>query len=219
MAGDSSPRSLRSGSVRICVAAAAGLLIWLLPAPEGVSADAWRMLAIFVATILGIVLEPMPMGAVALCALAAVTLTRTLELSESLSGFSHPVIWLVVMAFFISRGFIKTGLGARIAYTFMKVLGRRTIGLGYSLVATDLVLAPAIPSITARAGFVSRSRTFSIIRRSRRLTSPPCAVSSRIILSSSSVAEACSPEDLMPTALSIKLLEEFSTQMNGLNIR
>jgi DASS family divalent anion:Na+ symporter len=61
---------------------------------------------------------------------------------------------LVVVAFFISRGFIKTGLGARIAYIFMKWLGRRTIGLGYSLIATDLVIAPAIPSITARAGAV-----------------------------------------------------------------
>jgi DASS family divalent anion:Na+ symporter len=99
-------------------------------------------------------MEPLPMGAIALAGIAAVTLTRTLSVSEALSGFSHYVIWLVVIAFFISRGFIKTGLGARIAYSFMKVLGRRTIGLGYSLVATDLVLAPVIPSITARAGAV-----------------------------------------------------------------
>jgi hypothetical protein len=32
-------------------------------------------------------------------------------------------------------------------------LGRKTLGLGYGLIATDLVLAPpAIPSNTARAG-------------------------------------------------------------------
>ena len=128
--------------------------IWLFPRPESVTADAWHLLAIFIATIVGIVLEPLPMGAVAVCGIAAVTLTRTLGLGEALSGFSHSVIWLVVMAFFISRGFIKTGLGARIAYSFVRVLGRRTIGLGYSMIATDLLLAPAIPSITARAGAV-----------------------------------------------------------------
>ncbi len=128
--------------------------IWLFPRPESVTADAWHLLAIFIATIVGIVLEPLPMGAVAVCGIAAVTLTRTLSLGEALSGFSHSVIWLVVMAFFISRGFIKTGLGARIAYSFVRVLGRRTIGLGYSMIATDLLLAPAIPSITARAGAV-----------------------------------------------------------------
>jgi DASS family divalent anion:Na+ symporter len=144
----------RSVTLRIALSVFIAVAIWLAPRPEAVTAEAWHLLAIFVATIVGIVLEPMPMGAVAVCALAAVTLSRTLSLSEALSGFSHPVMWLVVMAFFISRGFIKTGLGARIAYSFMKLLGRRTIGLGYSLIATDLVLAPAIPSITARAGAV-----------------------------------------------------------------
>ncbi len=139
---------------RLSIAIIVALVIWLIPAPQGVSAGAWHLLAIFVATVVGIILEPLPMGAVALCGIAAVTLTHTLTLRETLSGFSHPVIWLVVIAFFISRGFIKTGLGSRIAYFFMKLLGRRTIGLGYSLIATDLVIAPAIPSITARAGAV-----------------------------------------------------------------
>ena len=36
----------------------------------------------------------------------------------------------------------------------MRMLGRRSLGLAYGLVATDLVLAPAIPSNTARAGGV-----------------------------------------------------------------
>ncbi|UCH85863.1 MAG: anion permease [Candidatus Latescibacterota bacterium] len=139
---------------RFGIPIAVGLLVWFLPSPAEVSTDAWHLLAIFVATIIAIVLEPLPMGAVAVCGIAVVTLTRTLSLNDTLSGFSHPVIWLVVMAFFISRGIIKTGLGARIAYTFMRLLGRRTIGLGYSMIATDLVLAPAIPSITARAGAV-----------------------------------------------------------------
>jgi len=141
----------RSLGMKLGIAAGLGVIIWFLPAPDGVTAAAWHLFAIFVATIMGIVLEPLPMGAVALLGIAAATLTRTLTLGEALSGFSNRIIWLVVMAFFISRGFIKTGLGARIAYSFMSLLGRRTLGLGYSMIATDLVLAPVIPSITARA--------------------------------------------------------------------
>lgn len=141
-------------NIRLAIAIIIAVIIWFLPSPQGVSAEAWHLFAIFVATVVGIILEPLPMGAVALCGIAAITLTKTLSLQDTLSGFSHPVIWLVVIAFFISRGFIKTGLGARIAYFFMKMLGQRTIGLGYSLIATDLVIAPAIPSITARAGAV-----------------------------------------------------------------
>jgi DASS family divalent anion:Na+ symporter len=147
-------RSPQSTGIRLGVAILLAVAIWFSPAPQGVTAAAWHLLAIFVATIVAIILEPLPMGAVAFCGIAAVTLTQTLSLRDTLSGFSHPVIWLVVLAFFISRGFIKTGLGARIACTFTKLIGQRTIGLGYSMIATDLVLAPAIPSITARAGAV-----------------------------------------------------------------
>jgi DASS family divalent anion:Na+ symporter len=119
-----------------------------------------HLLAIFVATILGLILKPLPMGAVAFIGISATAATGTLSITESLSGFGNRVIWLIVLAFFISRGFIKTGLGARIAYMFMARLGKKTLGLGYGLVAADLVLAPAIPSNTARAGGV----VFPILR-------------------------------------------------------
>lgn len=111
-----------------------------------------HLFAIFVTTIVGIILKPLPMGAVAMVGIAITAATRTLSIADSISGFSDVVIWLIVLAFFISRGFIKTGLGARIAYKFMAILGRRSIGLSYGLAATDLVLSPAIPSNTARAG-------------------------------------------------------------------
>lgn len=130
------------------------MVIWHIPAPEGVQAEAWHLLAIFVATIVGIMLEPLPMGTMAIFGIAATTLTGTLSITDALSGFGNHIIWLVIMAFFIARGFIKTGLGERIAYLFMGLLGRKTLGLGYSMIATDLVLAPAIPSNTARAGAV-----------------------------------------------------------------
>jgi len=113
-----------------------------------------HLFAIFVATVVGIILKPLPMGAVALTGICATALSGTLSINNALSGFGNRVIWLIVLAFFISRGFIKTGLGARIAYLFLALLGRRSLGLGYGLVATDLVLAPAIPSNTARAGGV-----------------------------------------------------------------
>ena len=64
------------------------------------------------------------------------------------------LVWLVLLAFFISRGMIKTGLGRRVGLLFMRWMGRRTIGLGYGLTITELVVAPAMPSITARAGGV-----------------------------------------------------------------
>jgi DASS family divalent anion:Na+ symporter len=154
------PSGSRSSFLKLGLATGIGVVIWFIPAPEAVRPEAWHLLAIFIATIVAIVLEPLPMGAVAMLGISVATLTHTLTIRQALSGFGNTVIWLVLMAFFIARGFIKTGLGARIAYHFMKLLGRRTLGLGYSVVATDFVLAPAIPSNTARAGAV----VFPIVR-------------------------------------------------------
>ena len=74
------------------------------------------------------------------------------DIKTAVQGFGNNSIWLIAMAFFISRGFVKTGLGRRIALQFVKLFGKKTLGLAYSLVGVDLILAPATPSNTARAG-------------------------------------------------------------------
>jgi DASS family divalent anion:Na+ symporter len=127
---------------------------WHLPISEAISVNAWHLLIIFIATIIGIILNPLPMGVIALLSILACVLTKTLSLSECLSGFSDSIVWLVVFAFFISNGFIKTGLGSRIAYYVLSKIGHSTLGISYALVIADFVLSPLIPSATARGGGV-----------------------------------------------------------------
>jgi DASS family divalent anion:Na+ symporter len=136
------------------------VIIWFLPPPAGVAIKAWHLLAIFAATIIGLILQPLPMGAVVIIGTMATALTGTLTPAEALNGFSNTTVWLIFAAFLFARGFIKTGLGRRIAYWFIRAFGHRTLGLGYSLVLSDLVIAPATPSNTARAGGV----LFPIVR-------------------------------------------------------
>jgi DASS family divalent anion:Na+ symporter len=63
-------------------------------------------------------------------------------------------MWLIVSAFIFARAFLKTGLGQRIAYWFLRLLGDSTLKVGYALVLSDLVLAPLTPSSGARAGAI-----------------------------------------------------------------
>lgn len=79
-------------------------------------------------------------------------LAQNMDLTQALSGFGNPVIWLILLVFFIARAFIKTQLGIRIAYFFVRLIGKHTLGLGYGIVATELLIAPVIPSNGARAG-------------------------------------------------------------------
>lgn len=52
----------------------------------------------------------------------------------------------------IIQGFEKTGLGERVAQIFVKFFGKSTLGLAYGLSFAEVLIAPAMPSTTARAG-------------------------------------------------------------------
>jgi len=143
---------IMSPKVRFAVSILIGLILWFIPHPGGVTKEGWHLFAIFFSTMVGIILKPFPMGVISLLSLTTAVVTKTLTFSEAFSGFSNDVVWLVVFAFFVARGFILTGLGNRMAYKVMSLIGKSSLGLGYGLVATDLILAPAIPSLTARIG-------------------------------------------------------------------
>ncbi len=46
-------------------------------------------------------------------------------MNDALSSFSNSLIWLIGVSIMISRGIIKTGLGARIGYLFIAVWGKK----------------------------------------------------------------------------------------------
>ncbi len=145
--------SIRYTPLLICLIVA--LALWFSPKPEELSYEAWHLLAIFITTILGLVIKPMPMGGVALISITTVILTQTLSVQTTFSGFHSTTVWLVIFALFIARGFAVTGLGKRLAYFFSYRLGKSSLGLSYGLIATDLMIAPATPSVTGRiAGIV-----------------------------------------------------------------
>jgi DASS family divalent anion:Na+ symporter len=131
---------------------AVGVGIAVIPPPEGVTREAWTLLAVFIATIVGSIVQPLTGSAMVLLGVVALALTRAVPIEKALSGYADKFVWLVLAAFFISRAMIKTGLGHRIALIFVRMIGRKTLGLGYSLVITDFVLASFIPSTGARSG-------------------------------------------------------------------
>jgi len=138
---------------RWAVVLAPGILLFCFP-PDGLSVMQSRLLGIFVATIVALVAQPVPMGVSVVVSMVVLALTRTLPPAQVLSGFSNITVWLIVSAFLFARAVTGTGFGTRVGYLFISRFARTPLSLGYSIAAADLVLAPFIPSDTARGGGV-----------------------------------------------------------------
>ncbi len=129
-----------------------GSALWFFPLPEGLSLQAWHLFTVFISAIFAVIINAMPIFTSSILALATVVLTGTLTTKQAYSGFSESFILLIIVAFLIARGVIKSGLGKRIAFLIIKKFGTSSLKLGYSVVAADMFISPAFPSNTARSG-------------------------------------------------------------------
>jgi L-tartrate/succinate antiporter len=146
------------------------VVIALIPAPEGLTPHAWYYFAIFAGVITGLILEPLPGAAVGLIGVAVVMVLSPYvffspdqlakpgfrpaaeAIKWGLSGFSNTTVWLIFAAFMFALGYEKSGLGKRIALMLVKLMGKKTLTLGYAVTIADTIIAPFTPSNTARSG-------------------------------------------------------------------
>ncbi|MEM3913673.1 MAG: anion permease [Desulfurococcaceae archaeon] len=148
----------RSRLLKALIPLVIGLSISIIPTPQGLTQSAWLYFALFVAVIAGVILEPIPAAAIGLIGITVAAISGLVYTAPGdaikwcLSGFADTTVWLIFAAFIFALGYAKTGLGRRIALLFIKYLGRRSLGLGYAIALSDLVLAPFMPSNTARSG-------------------------------------------------------------------
>jgi DASS family divalent anion:Na+ symporter len=124
----------------------------LIPPPAGVTPAGWRITAVFLATVAGLMLQPLPGAALVVIGLTALAIAGSLPMTAVLTGFSSPSVWLVLGAMLMSRVLRDTGLSRRIALLFVRSFGKSSLGVSYSLMFSDVTLAAGIPSITARSG-------------------------------------------------------------------
>jgi L-tartrate/succinate antiporter len=129
-----------------------------MPIPQDLAPRAWYYFAMFAAVIVGLVLEPVPGSIIGLLGISIAAALHLIgdkpadSVKWALSGFSNSTVWLIFVAYMFGLGYEKTGLGRRIALNLVRLLGRKTIGLGYAVALSDLCLGPFMPSNTARSG-------------------------------------------------------------------
>ena len=150
-----------------------GRAVFSVGVPPGLTGEAWLYFSLFIGVVLGLILEPIPAALISFIGVVLAALLRVGAVpghdggisakdavTWGLSGFSDSTVWLIFVAFMFAMGYDKTGLGKRIALILVKYLGKSTLGLGYAVTLADCVLAPFMPSNTARSG----GTLFPIIR-------------------------------------------------------
>ena len=90
-----------------------GVVIWYSPMPAGVKPEAWHLLAIFVATIFGLILSPLPMGAVVLLGVMMTALTGILKIGADAVGLRQQHGLADRSRFFDRPGFHHHGPGQK----------------------------------------------------------------------------------------------------------
>lgn len=205
----------------------------LAPAPGGLAPHAWHYFAVFAAVITGLILEPLPGAAVGLIGVSVVMVLGPWvyfspeQLSAEsfnpakeaikwgLSGFANTTVWLIFAAFMFALGYEKSGLGKRIALLLVKMMGRKTLTLGYAVTLADFIIAPFTPSNTAR----SAGTIFPVIRNLPMLyDSKPNDASARrmgsylmwMAISATSITSTMFLTGLAPNPLAVELVRKTS---------
>jgi solute carrier family 13 (sodium-dependent dicarboxylate transporter), member 2/3/5 len=138
----------------------------LIPPPEGLSVEAWRVVSLAALMVVWWVTEAIPISATALLPLAALPLLGAASMKDAASPYADPIVFLFIGGFILAACVERWRLHERIALSIASVAGGRPVALvgGFMIAsmlismwisntATTLMLAPiAIGAARAMSG-------------------------------------------------------------------
>jgi anion transporter len=135
------------------------LILWVLPAPKGLSKEGMAVLAVVVWASLMWVAEVMPVGITGISIPLLLMLSRGLPwdkgqppMRDALAGFTGPVVWLCLFAFFVAAIMQLLKLDRRIALVILDGIKANNVGrVIWGFFVVNIALALTIPAANARA--------------------------------------------------------------------
>jgi sodium-dependent dicarboxylate transporter 2/3/5 len=138
----------------------------LIPPPEGLSVEAWRVVSLAALMVVWWVTEAIPISATALIPLAALPLIGATSMKDAAAPYADPIVFLFIGGFILAACVERWRLHERIALSIASVAGGRPVALvgGFMIAsmlismwisntATTLMLAPiAIGAARAMTG-------------------------------------------------------------------
>jgi sodium-dependent dicarboxylate transporter 2/3/5 len=161
-----SPWARRIGLVLGLVLA---LGLQLIPAPEGVSPEAWVVASLGLLMATWWVTEAVPLPVTSLLPLIVLPLFAGMKPAEAASQFANPILFLFIGGFLIAIAIERWGLSSRIAYTVVSAAGPKPrlivagfmvatafVSMWISNTATAMMMIPLAVSVAAAAAGVGK---------------------------------------------------------------
>lgn len=115
--------------------------------PPGLGYQGFTVIMIFLVTVYLWATEIMPLAVSALIAILLLAASGSVTVVDSLYGFGSPVVFLIIIGFFLAVGLRRSGLDKRIAYGMLKRSHSENAIL-ISLIAITAVLSMLISNTT-----------------------------------------------------------------------
>jgi len=127
------------------------MIVFTMPTPAGLLLQGKAAMAVFFSVFVLWVSQSIPPFLSSLVAIILLVLTGAWGEKSALGVFGLDVLWVMLMAFFITSGMQKSGFAKRLALWMTSRFGHTARGALLTLAVTNLLLAFVVPSTTARA--------------------------------------------------------------------
>lgn len=174
-ANEAQSRFFRHRLIGIFLGPAIALVIFLTPAPDGLSQPGWSIAAVGLWMAVWWMTETLPLAATAMLPLLLFPVLGVSNIETTASAYAHPLIFLFLGGFLLARAMNVWGLDARLALTVLSAAGsnpRKVIAavmavtaflsMWVSNTATAMVMLPIGLSIAATFGGQQRTDAQSI---------------------------------------------------------
>jgi len=117
--------STKSILIKMAIALALGLLVFLLPRPDNLTPEGHRLLALLTTIVILWVTEAVPIGVTALLAGASLILLNIQSAQSAWAPFASPAVMFVLMIIMFGVVLNEVGLANRVMYYLIRFAGTR----------------------------------------------------------------------------------------------
>lgn len=132
-----------------------GIVIALVPPPEGLTVESMRVLGVIVWAIVFWVGNVLPEAITAIVMSVLFVILSGVPIATSFSAFSGSTIWLVIAAIGLGVSIKACGLLERISVLLLKAFPKNFIGRSLGLFFSTFVVSPFVPSTMAKTGILA----------------------------------------------------------------